>query len=164
MESVASAARVARATVYRRYKDKADLVTAAIAGNRGGHFPAHRSASPRQDLVTYLEEFDARFGAKCIEIVGTLLGSNDERGGLALHRERVVEPRTAYARELLARAQELGQLHGEVDLDLCVQMLAGSVFARSVCGVSSPTGWARRAVDIIWREPEADGIVEGSAD
>ena len=33
MESVACEAGVARATIYRRYRDKADLITAAIAGN-----------------------------------------------------------------------------------------------------------------------------------
>ena len=33
MESVAIEAGVARATIYRRYRDKADLITAAIAGN-----------------------------------------------------------------------------------------------------------------------------------
>ena len=33
MESIASEAGVARATVYRRYRDKADLITAAIAAN-----------------------------------------------------------------------------------------------------------------------------------
>ncbi len=38
MESIASEAGVARATVYRRFKDKADLITTAIADNPGGRF------------------------------------------------------------------------------------------------------------------------------
>ena len=42
MESVACEAGVARATVYRRYRDKADLITAAIAGNS----TSHRSIEP----------------------------------------------------------------------------------------------------------------------
>jgi AcrR family transcriptional regulator len=151
MESIASEAGVARATVYRRYKDKADLITAAIAGNTGGRFPDRHSDDPRTDLITYLEEFDERFGEGCVEVIGTLLGSREERKALALHRQRVVEPRTAYARDLLVRAQELGTLSPEIDVDLAVQMLAGSVLARRVSGTSSPPGWARRAVDVIWR-------------
>lgn len=39
MESIASEAGVARTTVYRRFKDKADLITTAIADTPGGAFP-----------------------------------------------------------------------------------------------------------------------------
>src|SRR3984957_18779047 len=92
MESIASEAGVARATVYRRFKDKADLITAAIADNPGGSFPDHPSDDPRADLVLYLEAFDERFSENCVEVVGTLLGSRDERAALELHRKRVVEP------------------------------------------------------------------------
>ena len=95
MESIASEAGVARATVYRRFKDKADLITAAIADNPGGRFPDEPSDDPRADLVVYLEAFDERFGESCVEVIGTLLGSREERDALALHRQRVVEPRTA---------------------------------------------------------------------
>ncbi len=153
MESIAAEAGVARATVYRRFKDKADLITAAIAGNPGGRFPEEPSRHPRADLVEYLEAFDERFGENCVEVVGTLLGSRDERTALALHRQRVVEPRTAYVRTLLVRAQELGELAPDTDVDLAVQMLTGSVLARRVSGTSSPPHWARRAVDMIWSSP-----------
>jgi AcrR family transcriptional regulator len=155
MESIAGEAGVARATVYRRFKDKADLVTAAIADNPGGHFPDRPSDDPRADLVVYLEAFDERFGESCVEVVGTLLGSRDERDALELHRQRVVEPRTGYMRTLLVRAQELGQLSADTDVDLAVQLLSGSVLARRVSGVSSPPNWAPRALDMIWRNPPA---------
>lgn len=151
MESIASEVGVARATVYRRFKDKADLVTAAIAGTPGGRFPDQPSADPRQDLIVYLEAFDERFGESCVEVVGTLLGSRDERAALALHRQRVIEPRTGYVRALLVRAQELGELSTDTDVDLAVQMLTGSVLARRVSGTESPPDWARRAVAMIFR-------------
>jgi AcrR family transcriptional regulator len=155
VESIASEAGVARATVYRRFKDKADLITAAIAANPGGRLSEQPSANPRADLVQYLKAFDERFGESCVEVVGTLLGSREERAALELHRRRVIAPRTAYARALLVRAQELGELSADIDVDLAVQMLTGSVLARRISGSPSPPDWARRAVDLIW--PTARG-------
>lgn len=164
MESIAIEAGVARATIYRRFRDKADLITAAIAANIGGQFSDEPSKEPRADLVRYLEEFDERFGESCVEVIGTLLGSREERGALDLHRQRVVMPRTAYARSLLVRAQELGQLHPDMDVELAVEMLAGSVFTRRVHGTPSATGWAQRAVDMIWRPAaEKEGASSASA-
>jgi AcrR family transcriptional regulator len=149
MESIASEAGVARATIYRRFKDKADLITAAIAASPGGRFPDQPSDDPRADLIVYLEAFDERFGESCVEVIGTLLGSREELDALALHRQRVVEPRTGYVRTLLVRAQELGELGTDIDVDLAVQMLTGSVLARRVSGIPSAPDWARRAIDMI---------------
>ncbi len=151
MESIASEAGVARATVYRRFRDKADVITAAIADNPGGRFPDEPSDDPRADLIVYLEGFDERFGESCVEVIGTLLGSREEATALTLHRQRVIEPRIAYFRGLLVRAQELGDLPADTDVDLAVQMLTGSVLARRFSGIPSPPDWAHRAVDMIWR-------------
>jgi AcrR family transcriptional regulator len=150
MESIAIEANVARTTVYRRFRDKADLITAAIAANAGVRSGHRRCDDPRTELIAYLEEFDESFGEHCIEVIGTLLGSRAEREALALHRHRVVAPRMAYARGLLAQARERGRLPSHVDVDVAVEMLVGSVFARRVSGVPSSPGWARRAVDMIW--------------
>jgi AcrR family transcriptional regulator len=151
MESVASEAGVARATIYRRYRDKADLITAAIAANSSAHLESGANDDPRAALIDYLNEFETRFAEGCLEVVGTLIGAREDPGALALHRERVVEPRMGYARSLLERARELGQLGDDADLDLALQMVAGSVFARRVAGVASTSGWAERAVAIIWK-------------
>jgi AcrR family transcriptional regulator len=156
MESIASEAGVARATVYRRFKDKADLITTAIADNPGGRFPDQPSDNPRSDLIAYLEAFDERFGESCVEVIGTLLGSREEHAALTLHRQRVVEPRTGYVRSLLERAKELRELPIGTDIDLAVQMLTGSVLARRVSGTPSPPDWARHATDMIWRRDQPD--------
>ncbi|MGH9078490.1 MAG: TetR/AcrR family transcriptional regulator [Acidimicrobiales bacterium] len=150
MESVACEAGVARATVYRRYRDKADLITAAIATNSSAHLVPGPSDDPRAELVAYLDEFDERFAESCLEVLGTLIGSREEPGSLDLHRRRVVAPRMGHALALLERARQLGQLRSDADLDLALQMLAGSVFARRVAGTASTPGWAARAVDMVW--------------
>jgi AcrR family transcriptional regulator len=150
MESVASEAGVARATVYRRYRDKADLVTAAIAGDGTTHLTERPSDDPRGDLVDYLVGFDQRFAEGCLEVVGTLIGTRDDPRPLADHRQQVVAPRMGYARRLLERARVLGLLADDADLDLALEMLVGSVFARRVAGSASLPGWADRAVEAIW--------------
>lgn len=165
MESVASEAGVARATVYRRYRDKADLITAAIAANSSTHLDPGPSPDPRADLIAYLNEFDERFAESCLEVVGTLIGAREERGSLELHRQRVVEPRMGHALDLLAQARRLGQLHADADIDLALQMLAGSVFARRMAGTPSAPGWAERAVDMVWAGMAGPGNgADGRAD
>ena len=49
-------------------------------------------------------------------------------------------PRTGYVRSLLVRAQELGDLSADTDVDLAVQMLTGSVLARRFNGMPTPAG------------------------
>jgi len=150
MDGVATEAGVARATVYRRYRDKADLITAAIAANSSTHLAPVPSRDPRTDLTDFLDQFDLRFAEGCLEVVGTLIGAREDPGALDLHRQRVVAPRMSYARSLLEQAREEGQLRADADLDLALEMLAGSVFARRIAGIPSTPGWAERAVDAVW--------------
>jgi AcrR family transcriptional regulator len=143
MESVAAEAGVARATVYRRFQDKADLVTSALASRLD---PPTRAEGPLERLVVFLDQFDARIAEHCLEVIGCLLAAREEPQAMDLHRARVVHPRVRSTRTLLEEARDAGLLREDADLDLVLQMLVGAVFARRVAGLPHERGWARRAV------------------
>jgi AcrR family transcriptional regulator len=151
MESIALEAGVSRATIYRRYRDKADVVTDAIAGAAAVQPASDGAVDPRRDLVRFLEAFDGRFAESCLEVIGGLVGDRSAPHALEMHRKRVVKPRTDYALSLLEQAQQRGELAGDADLRLAMQMLAGSVFFRRVSGQQASPGWAEKAVETIWR-------------
>jgi AcrR family transcriptional regulator len=150
MESVACEAGVARATVYRRYRDKADLVTAAIAERAAQTRKPEPSEDPRRDLAQFLVDFEDRFNQSCIEVLGCLLGDRDDPHALALCRERVIAPQRAYALSLLEHARRLGQLRPDADLSLALNMLVGVVVVRAVHGAASAPGWVDKALDAVW--------------
>ena len=151
MESIALEAGVSRATIYRRYRDKADVVTDAIAGAAAVQPASDGRADPRRALVRFLEAFDGRFAESCLEVIGGLVGDRSAPHALEMHRKRVVKPRTDYALSLLEEAQRRGELAPDADLGLAMQMLAGSVFFRRVGGQQASPGWAEKAVEAIWR-------------
>jgi AcrR family transcriptional regulator len=149
VDSVAAEAGVSKATLYRRFKDKADLVTAAVAhrATPPGELP---STDPRADVVRYLAAFEERFGEDCLEVVGGLVGLREEPHAMALHRARTIEPRVGYLRSLLEQARREGSLAPDTDIELVLELLVGGVLARRVMGVACDPRWAERAVSAVW--------------
>lgn len=149
VESVAEEAGVARATLYRRYRDKADLVTSAIAAAAARSSGRRGASDPVEAVVRFLEEFDARIAEDCLEVVGCLLAERQEPNAMAEHRARVIDPTRGAARTLLERAQDAGALRRDADAGIVLEMLLGAVFARRIAGVPAEPGWARRAVETL---------------
>ena len=152
MESVAREAGVARATVYRRYRDKADLITAAIAGNSPAHLADGPTDDPRADLVRYLDEFDERFAESCLEVMGTLLGRHGRtRGPWTCTADGWSAPGWPTSGRCSSGPGRAGPAPtGDADLDLALQMLVGRSSPAAWPAHRPPPGWAERAVDAVW--------------
>ena len=151
VEGVAAEARVAKTTIYRRYRNKADLATAALATMVPVDQLARPSDDPRRDLVAHLEEFETALEDVGIDVVGSLLADAGEAEFLELHRRRIIRPRQQRSQQLLRRAQELGLIRPDADLDLVMEMLIGSFFARHLAGRKRPRRWAETAVATLWK-------------
>ena len=94
MESVAEAAGVGKTTVYRRYKDKDDLVTAALERMTPVPEPPD-SGDTRADLLVLLQRFQrSKEKVEDLRLMGTLW-SEEERNPelMRLFRDRVIRPR-----------------------------------------------------------------------
>lgn len=158
MEGVAADAGVAKTTVYRRYRNRADLATAAIAVNAPD--PPDRRAEPRRALEQFLAGFARGIQEVGLDVLGAMMADGEDPEAMELHRERVIHPRVKEGVALLRAAQERGEVRPDADPRLALEMMVGSYFALSIGGREvQPEEWAREVVDAAWRglEPRDAG-------
>lgn len=147
IDAVAQAAGVARTTVYRRYRDKADLVAAAIDSLRQP-LPRAPSGDVREELIAHLDA--ARRGFD-MSLAGTLLMEAPHNPALMeLFRERMIEPRRDVLRELLERGISEGQLRRETDIDRTIDLFFGALFFATLSGGRPSRSWSVETVDALW--------------
>ena len=153
MDAVAREAGVARTTVYRRYKDKADLVSAAIETLRR---PVKRSATgdARRDLIAHLDSVRHNYG---VSLAGTLLMEEPYNPRLLeLFRERMVTPQRRIVAETIQEGIERGQLRPDLDVERVLDLLLGAFFAAVFASGRPGPDWPRAIVDALWPALAAD--------
>jgi AcrR family transcriptional regulator len=124
---VATAAGVAKTTVYRRYPTTAELALAAISHLNATH-PGPDTGSARDDLVTLLEQVRERFD---LSITGTLLV--EERAHpelLEAAREQMIGPAVGRFRRVVQGGVDRGELRADLDVGAAAHALLGSFFVR----------------------------------
>ena len=152
-EDVAARAGVGKATLYRRWPGKEDLLIAAFAAMRRP-LPRPRGESAREDLIALLtvvaaDADDPRYAQQ----YALLHGAGERYPRLvARYKERVVEPRRDLVRAVLRHGIETGELREDTDVEVAMLLLSGAVMARGKHD-SSPAapGFVERAVDELLR-------------
>lgn len=147
MDAVAREAGVARTTVYRRYKDKADLVSAAIETLRApGKRPATGDA--RRDLIAHLEGVRRNYG---LSLAGTLLMEEPYNPRLLeLFRERMVTPQRRIIAETIRGGIERRQIRPDVDVERVLDLLLGAFFAAVFAAGRPGPQWPGEIVAALW--------------
>lgn len=133
MDSVATAARASKATLYRRWDSKADLVVDALTRAKGmPAFETVDTGSLRGDLFeiacTHGGIGDERVVTMMASII-TALHHDDEFA--AAFQERFLAPKMALSREVYERARRRGEIGDDVDLDILNTTLAAIVLHRA---------------------------------
>lgn len=163
MEAIAVAARVSKATIYRRWPSKDALILDLIAGAAEADEVADPSdgtlpgpADARADLLEWvragLEAGRHPEGAALQHLVrrateDPALAANLTRRVLRRHRDRFSE--------LIERGVRAGQIRPQIDVETLLELVSGPMLYRRLLDsaappAADPEGEARAIVDIVW--------------
>ena len=151
VQAIAAEAGVTKPTIYRRWRGKADLATAALAVLQAEKAPPV-SGHTRDDLIALLRDFErALLRPNGMAMLGTLLVEEERTPELiALFRERIVATRRRMVRDLLDMSAARGEIRPGADLETAVNLLIGAFYARYLAGDRGSSDWAARVVDTVW--------------
>ena len=146
--SVADAAGVSRPSIYRRFQTKADLAIAALAARIDPQARPPSDLDVETALIQALRHLARRLRAKhSMALVGTLLVEEEQTPELIrLFRERLWETRANLLAEIIERGRERRELHPDVDSEVVVGMLIGSLYAAHLSLAKIPRDWPARTV------------------
>ncbi|HWG02562.1 MAG TPA: TetR/AcrR family transcriptional regulator [Trebonia sp.] len=150
-EDVAARAGVGKATLYRRWSGKEDLLIAAFAALKSP-LPEPAGVSVRADLIAMLDVMAKDADNPSYARQFSLLHGAGERYPrlVARYKQEVVEPRRESIRQVLRRGVESGELRAGIDVEVAMLTLTGAVLAREKHD-SAPAepGFATLVVDEI---------------
>jgi AcrR family transcriptional regulator len=153
MDDVADRARVGKATIYRRYRSKDDLVSAAVAV-LVSEIAVPDTGSTRVDLLELMRNAVELYqGSVEAGVMPGLVDAMSRDPELARTvRDGFLAKRRSALRAVLARGVERGDLRADLDTDLALDVLGGPLFYRMlVTGGPIDEQLAEGVADLILR-------------
>jgi len=159
MESVRQRAGVGKATLYRRYSGKAELVAAAVERLTPNFGAPDDTGSFRGDFEALLELLQATlYVPRLATFMPRLMAEAvDDETLYAIFSARLVEPRREVMRTLLRRAVTRGEVREDVDLETAVDVLVGPLVYRIIISGGHFERLGRQPIGVF------DAVVDGLA-
>ncbi|WP_197677235.1 TetR/AcrR family transcriptional regulator [Friedmanniella luteola] len=155
IDMVAARAKAGKATLYRRWSSKAELVVDAIACMKQGEFTPDNlpdTGTLRGDLLAMIRPHSLEESERKLQVMGAVVSmlSRDpqlaEAVGLA-----ITEPRTAVNRALMQRAVDRGEVGPDADIETIAQIGPSMAAYRTLA--------QRKPVDRAFLVSIIDGVV-----
>jgi AcrR family transcriptional regulator len=141
IESVAARAGVGKATVYRWWRNKAELVIDAFASavEKELRFP---SSGPFQKAIhEQMRSWALVFRSPLGQVIATVIGAGQsEPEIIEAFRTHWVEPRRVEARKLLRQAMKDGEIRPDIDPDTILDLFYGPLYLRLLVRNAPLTG------------------------
>ncbi|WP_369916132.1 TetR/AcrR family transcriptional regulator [Plantactinospora sp. KBS50] len=129
IEAIAARAGVGKATIYRRWPGKEALLRDALRTIKP--FPAPPAGrGVREDLINLLSPLERNRDPRVMKIMPCLVPEVHRSPDQRRLYEELIEPRRAAIRDVLRRGMDSGQLRADIDVEVCLAMMSGSMLLR----------------------------------
>ncbi|WP_405871956.1 MULTISPECIES: TetR/AcrR family transcriptional regulator [unclassified Streptomyces] len=142
MDAVAARTRSSKATLYRQWGGKAELVAKAVRHNKpGGSADEVDTGSLRGDLhALTMRSDDCEMEQSSALMRGLAMAIHGSPDLLKAFREHLIEPEMAEFRRVLQRAIDRGEVRADSPaIDFMIHMMIGGFAARSLIDERPPT-------------------------
>lgn len=131
IDAVAARAGASKATIYRRWPGKPELVMAALSRQGTAATAEVDTGDLRGDLAQAIKQMRDSLASQDGALILGLLNAMRENGELAEHvRGQVLSAKRSVIGALVARAIERGELPARADHELASEIAAALVFTR----------------------------------
>jgi len=131
IEAVAARAGVGKATVYRWWPNKAELVIAAFVSAVEPELRIVSTGPGLESIHQQMRRWAVIYRGPLGQIVATVVGAGQSQPEiLRAFRSHWIEPRRVEARRLLRRAIKEGEIRADLDPDAVLDLLYGPLYIR----------------------------------
>jgi AcrR family transcriptional regulator len=155
IDMVAARAKAGKATVYRRWASKADLVIDAVACMKNADIDFDDlpdTGTLRGDLVAMIKPHSIEDAAKKLRVMSGLISIMSTHPELieAMHTA-IIDPRARVNRLMLRRAIDRGEIRADIDIEILATVSASMALHRTVI--------LRKPVDRAFLLSVIDGVI-----
>ena len=155
VEAIASRAGVGKATIYRRWPSREQLLLAVTSADLPD-IPTPDTGDLRQDLLAIFTRLAEQIRtAGPASYLGDLIGESTRNPAMRQDFQAMIQQRRSLCSGVVAQARKRGDVRKSIDPDLVLDLISGSIFYRKLFSEDpADTTYVEQAVDAV-----LDGIL-----